>query len=88
MEPEIRPASPLARQNRSKGQETLGIRESRQDCHSMKFPKPRNLLKNEFPDLTVVQPNIFRKVVSDIVYPEDDTKRDRYIEETVKTLKK
>jgi hypothetical protein len=22
----------------------------------MKFPKPRNLLKNEFPDLTVVQP--------------------------------
>ena len=89
MEPEIRPASPLTRQNRDKGQEkeTLGLRDSNQECHSMKFPKPRNLLKNEFPDLTVVQPTIFRKVVSDIIYPEKDTKRDRYIEETVKTLK-
>ncbi len=43
--------------------------EDNQKCHSMKFPKPRNLLQNEFPDLTVVQPNIFKKVVSEIVYP-------------------
>jgi len=89
VEPESRPASPLTRQIRDKGQEkeTLGINGSNQECNSMKFPKPRNLLKNEFPDLTVVQPNIFKKVVSEIVYPEEDTKRDRYIEETVKTLK-
>ena len=89
MEPEVRPASPLTRHNRDKGQEkeTLGLHESNQECHSMKFPKPINLLKNEFPDLTVVQPSIFKKVVSEIVYPEEDTKRDRYIEETVKTLK-
>jgi len=82
VEPESRPASPLKRQIGDKGQEkeTLGLDEGNQKCHSMKFPKPRNLLKNEFPDITVVQPNIFKKVVSEIVYPEDDTKRYRYID--------
>ena len=64
MEPENRPASPLARQIRDKGQEkeTLGFHEGNQKCHSMKFPKPRNLLKNEFPDLTVVQPHCARYI--------------------------
>jgi len=79
----------IGRQIGDKGREkeTLGISDDRQNCNSMKFPKPRTLLKNKFPDLTVVQPSIFLKVVSEIVYPEDDTKRDRYIEETVETLK-
>ena len=53
----------------------------------MKFPKPRVLIKNEFPDLVILQPVVFKKVVDDKVYPENDSKRDRYLYETVKTLK-
>ena len=53
----------------------------------MKFPKPRHLLKNEHPDLVVDQPTIFKKLINEIIYPEKNSKKDRYIEETIKFLK-
>ena len=53
----------------------------------MKFPKPRVLLQNEHPDLNLNQPEIYRKLIKEIVYPEHGSVRDRYLEETIKILK-
>ena len=54
----------------------------------MKFPKPRILLKNEYPDLSVNQPELYRKMIKEIVYPELGSVKDRYIDETIAILKK
>ena len=53
----------------------------------MKFPKPRTLLKNEYPDLNINPPELYRKLIKEIVYPEQGSIRDRYLEETIKILK-
>ena len=50
----------------------------------MKFPKPRTLLKNEYPDLNINPPELYRKLIKEIVYPEPGSIRDRYLEETEK----
>ena len=54
----------------------------------MKFPKPRILLKNEYPDLSVNQPELYRKMIKEIVYPELGSIKDRYLDETIAILKK
>jgi hypothetical protein len=53
----------------------------------MKFPKPKHLLKNEFPDLEINEPTLYQKVIKEIVYPEPRSARDRYITNTIKLLK-
>jgi hypothetical protein len=53
----------------------------------MKFPKPRVLVQNEYPDLNVIQPELYRKMVKEIIYPEHGSIKDRYIDETIKILK-
>jgi hypothetical protein len=53
----------------------------------MKFPKPRVLLQNEYPDMHVNQPELYRKMVKEIIYPEHGSIKDRYLDETIKILK-
>ena len=53
----------------------------------MKFPKPRILLKNEYPDLEINEPTLYQKVIKEIVYPEKDSAKYRYIENSIKILK-
>jgi len=53
----------------------------------MKFPKPRTLTKNEYMDLTLAQPKLFHKLISDIIYPSIDSPRSQYIDKTITHLK-
>ena len=53
----------------------------------MKFPKPRHLLKNEHPDLIIDQPETFQRLIRELIYPIKNSKRDRYLDETIKNLK-
>ena len=52
----------------------------KQAAYSMKFPRPRTLLKNEYPDMEVDQLEIFRKLVLELVYPEPGSKRYRFLD--------
>ncbi len=54
---------------------------------SMKFPKPRILTKNEYPDLKTPQPDLFKELINEIIYPEDGSARERYLQQTIDDLK-
>ncbi|RPH78852.1 MAG: hypothetical protein EHM77_06535, partial [Planctomycetaceae bacterium] len=53
----------------------------------MKFPKPRVLEENTFPDLTLTQPDLFKKMIRDKVFPNLGTKMDIYFDSTIRFLK-
>ena len=53
----------------------------------MKFPRPRTLLNNEFPDLTEDQPELLQKLVSRIIKPIPNSLEDIYIDSTIKHIK-
>ncbi|RPH77636.1 MAG: hypothetical protein EHM77_07770, partial [Planctomycetaceae bacterium] len=53
----------------------------------MKFPRPRILLENEYPDLTDSQPELFHDMVTNFVHPEPESSIDNYINSTVEFLK-
>ncbi len=53
----------------------------------MKFPKPRELLANTYPDLKISQPELIKKMVRELVRPSEKDKYYTYIETTVKYLK-
>jgi hypothetical protein len=55
--------------------------------YSMKFPKPKNLTENKYPDLEISQPELIKHFVQDIVYPKENSPMCRYIEQTVLYLK-
>ncbi len=54
----------------------------------MKFPKPRHLLTNDYPDLTEDQPTILKKLVTQIINPEPNSQQAEYIDATIKYIKK
>ncbi len=54
---------------------------------SMKFPKPRNLTINEYPNLCTPQPDLFKGLVNEIIHPSEGSARERYLQETIDDLK-
>jgi hypothetical protein len=54
----------------------------------MKFPKPRHLLTNDYPDLTEDQPTILKKLVTQVINPEANSQQAEYIDATIKYIKK
>jgi len=53
----------------------------------MKFPKPRHLTVNEYPDLPEDQPTIIRKLVQSGIKPDPATPEADYIEATIAYIK-
>ena len=53
----------------------------------MKFPKPRSLRNNDRADLTTPQPQLFRELVNDLIFPPEGSPRDLYIQRTIDDLK-
>ena len=53
----------------------------------MKFPKPKVLRKNDRADLTTPQPQLFRELVNDLIFPPEGSPRDKYIQKTIDDLK-
>jgi hypothetical protein len=53
----------------------------------MKFPKPRTLTQNSYPDSPTPQPTLFKELVTEIIYPIEGSPRDQYIKETINQLK-
>jgi hypothetical protein len=42
----------------------------------MKFPKPKKLTKNEYPDLLTPQPELFKELINEIIYPKEGSARE------------
>jgi len=57
------------------------------NVNTMKFPRPRQLLINEYPDLVFSQPELLQKMVTEIVHPKKGSKMDRYYKATIEFLK-
>ena len=55
--------------------------------YSMKFPKPRVLTENNYPDADISQPKLFKKLVNEVIYPPETSPLDKYIDTTVSFLK-
>ena len=53
----------------------------------MKFPRPRTLTVNPFPDLQEDEPTMYRKFIQDIVYAPTNSTMDMYYNSTIKYLK-
>ena len=54
------------------------------NINMMKFPRPRTLTENEYPDITESQPILLRKLVCELINPLPNTPYDKYIDETIK----
>ena len=72
-----------------KGKESnnTGLTDSLLDVHSMKFPKPRTLVVNDYPDSVQSDPEMLQKLVQDILKPDDDSPLGKYIESSILFLK-
>ena len=55
--------------------------------YSMKFPKPRELLRNEYPDSDMTQPELIRLMVREIIHPAEDSEHMKFINKSVTYLK-
>lgn len=55
--------------------------------YSMKFPKPKQLVENEYPDLDMTQPELIKHFVQNIVFPSENSLMDKYIYQTIVALK-
>jgi dUTPase len=53
----------------------------------MKFPRPRSLQENEFPDNTSTQPTLFRHLVQNVIHPPENSAMDSYISVSIDYLK-
>jgi hypothetical protein len=53
----------------------------------MKFPKPKQLVENEYPDLDMTQPELIKHFVQNIVFPTENSLMDKYIYQTIVALK-
>ena len=53
----------------------------------LKFPRPRVLEINDFPDLDLHQPFLFRKMVCQSIYPPKNSPMDAYLDQTIKHSK-
>ena len=54
---------------------------------SMKFPRPRTLQQNEFPDNISTQPVLFQNLVQNIIHPPENSAMDSYINASIEYLK-
>jgi hypothetical protein len=54
----------------------------------MKFPRPRILVHNEFPDLLQDQPKILQDLVTKIAKPIPNSPEDKYLDETIEYIKR
>ena len=54
---------------------------------NMKFPKPRTLLQNVYPDLIISQPDIFKDMVNNFNKPPINSEMDTYIDASIQHLK-
>jgi hypothetical protein len=54
---------------------------------NMKFPRPRTLVTNEYPDITDDQPTLFRDVIENLIYPQPNSDMDAYINSSIEFLK-
>jgi hypothetical protein len=55
--------------------------------YSMKFPNPKQLFENEYPDLNLMQPELIKHFVQDIAYPQANSLMDKYITQTIDYMK-
>jgi hypothetical protein len=55
--------------------------------YSMKFLKPKQLFENEYPDLSITQPELIKHFVQDIAYPQANSIMDKYITQTIDFMK-
>jgi hypothetical protein len=55
--------------------------------HMMKFPRPRKLEINEYPDLTTTQPELLKYMVNNFISPPPGSDIATYIEQTIQFLK-
>ena len=53
----------------------------------LKFPRPRQLLLNEYPDSTETQPELFNQLITSFVKPQENSRMDNYIMQTIEYLK-
>jgi len=53
----------------------------------MKFPRPRTLQQNEFPDNISTQPVLFQNLVQNIIHPPENSAMDSYINASIEYLK-
>jgi len=57
------------------------------EVNMMKFPRPKVLLDNMYPDLTLSQPEMLRSLVQETVKPAPNTPMDQYVQASVNYLK-
>ena len=53
----------------------------------MKFQKPRILTENNYPDIDLPQPVLFKKMIKQVICPLENSPLDKYIDTTVSFLK-
>ena len=53
----------------------------------MKFQKPRILTENNYPDIDLPQPVLFKKMINEVIFPPENSPLDKYIDTTVSFLK-
>ena len=53
----------------------------------MKFPRPKTLVTNDYPDLTITQPALFADLVQNFVHPTPLSHMDSYISASIDFLK-
>jgi len=54
----------------------------------MKFPRPKHLVENIYPDCTLNQPDIFKALIQKVIRPSKNSPMDKYIQSTIDYLKK
>ena len=53
----------------------------------MKFQKPRILTENNYPDIDLPQPVLFKKMIKEVIFLLENSPLDKYIDTTVSFLK-
>ena len=53
----------------------------------MKFTRPRKLEANTYSDLTTLQPELFHDLCNNIIYPPENSDRERYLLRSIEELK-
>ena len=55
--------------------------------HMMKFPKPRILEQNNYPDLILSDPILYKNIIHKTVFPDKNSDMDQYYNNTIAYLK-
>jgi predicted aspartyl protease len=53
----------------------------------MKFPRPRQLLNNSYPDLAIDQPQLIHRMINQVVNPQEHSDQEDYIQSSITYLK-